>query len=78
MISEVSCWWFFCTGTVWEKLVETESNEWLFWQEAHLASSLARTLATQCYFIGIYQPVGTADSSADTGINRNETPRPVT
>lgn len=42
---------------VWEKLVKTESNEWLFWQEARLASSLASALATQCLFIGIGQAV---------------------
>jgi len=37
--------------------VKTESDEWQFWQEAHLAARLSRTLATQCHFIGIYHPV---------------------
>lgn len=58
---------------VWDKLADTESGKWLFWQEAHLVSSLSGTVTTVPFYWDI-SASHTANSAADTGINANETP----
>lgn len=47
---EVGCYWFFCTATVCEKLLEAESSEWPLWQKALCLITCPR-------FPGICQPI---------------------